>query len=126
MRSPRVLPQFAQRYPVGSQTGTGPSQALPGDRDVVPPDDSWIVERQRGVYQEVVKPERLVFTYAFEDDTGRPIHQTVVTVTFADERGRTRLTLYQATFESVSARDDHVLGWTEALEHLAEYLTRAT
>jgi hypothetical protein len=49
----------------------------------------------------------------------------VVTVTFAEEGGRTRLTLHQAIFESVSARDDHVRGWTEALEHLAEYLMRA-
>jgi uncharacterized protein YndB with AHSA1/START domain len=71
-----------------------------------------------------VKPERLVFTYAFEDDAGRPLHQTLVTLAFADEGGRTKLTLHQAIFENVSVRDDHVRGWTEALEHLAEYLVR--
>jgi uncharacterized protein YndB with AHSA1/START domain len=71
-----------------------------------------------------VKPERLVFTYAFEDDAGRPVHQTVVTVSFVDDGGRTKLTLRQAIFETVSARDDHVRGWTEALEHLVEYLRR--
>jgi hypothetical protein len=49
----------------------------------------------------------------------------MVTMTFADERGRTKLTSPQAIFESVSARDDHVRGWTEALEHLEEYLMRA-
>jgi uncharacterized protein YndB with AHSA1/START domain len=71
-----------------------------------------------------VKPERLVFTYAFEDDAGRSLHQTVVTLTFTDEAGRTKLTLHQAIFENVPARDDHVRGWTEALEHLAEHLMR--
>jgi uncharacterized protein YndB with AHSA1/START domain len=74
------------------------------------------------VYQEVLKPERLVFTYGFEDDTGGLLHQTIVTINFADERGRTRLTLHQAIFESVSARDDHVRGWSEALDQLADHL----
>ena len=122
MRSPKVLPQFAHRYP--TETGPGLSQPRHSGADVAARDNSWIVERQRGVYQEVVKPERLVFTYAFEDDAGRPLHQTVVTVTFADEGGRTKLTLHQAIFENVSARDDHVRGWTEALGHLVEYLLR--
>jgi uncharacterized protein YndB with AHSA1/START domain len=85
----------------------------------------WIVERQRGVYQEFVKPERLVFTYTFEDNTGRPLHQTVVTLSFTDEAGKTKLTLRQAIFESVSSRDDHVRGWTEALDHLSKYLLRS-
>jgi uncharacterized protein YndB with AHSA1/START domain len=122
MRSPKVLPQFAHRYP--SEPGPGLSRPRHSGADVAARDNSWIVERQRGVYQEVVKPERLVFTYAFEDDEGRPLHQTVVTVTFVDQGGRTKLTLHQAIFESVSARDDHVGGWIEALEHLVEYLMR--
>lgn len=84
-------------------------------------DNHW----QQGVYREIVEPERLVFTYAFEDATGKPGHETLVTVTFADEGGRTRLTLHQAVFESVTVRDEHVGGWTEALDHLAEYLAAA-
>jgi len=123
MRSSRALPQFAHRYP--TETGPGPSQSSEAGAHVAAGDHSWIVERQRGVYQEVVKPERLVFTYAFEDDAGRALHQTVVTLTFADEGSQTKLTLHQAIFESVSARDDHVRGWTEALQHLVEHLSRA-
>jgi uncharacterized protein YndB with AHSA1/START domain len=124
MRTPRVLPQFVNRYPIGSEAVPALSQQGPNDRDVAAQEHEWIIERQRGIYQEVVKPERLVFTYAFEDNAGRPLHRTVVTVAFADEKGRTKLTLHQAIFESVTARDDHVRGWTEALEHLAEYLMR--
>jgi uncharacterized protein YndB with AHSA1/START domain len=108
MRTPKMLPQFAHRYPVET-SGDGQS----------------IVEKQRGVYQEVRKPERLTFTYAFEDGTGQPSHKMVVTLTFADQDGRTRLTLHQAVFESIQARDDHARGWTEALGSLAEYLTRS-
>jgi uncharacterized protein YndB with AHSA1/START domain len=122
MQSPRVLPQFAGRYPINSETKRALPQQHQSSRDDAADEQEWIVERQRGIYQEVVRPERLVFTYAFEDDAGRPLHQTTVTISFADEGGRTRLTLRQTLFESVTARDDHVLGWSEALEHLAEHL----
>jgi uncharacterized protein YndB with AHSA1/START domain len=122
MRSPRVLPHFARRYPISSETGPARSREREGVSEIAAHEHEWIIERQRGVYREVVKPERLVFTYAFEDEAGRSLHQTVITASFADEGGRTKLTLHQAIFESVSARDDHVHGWTEALEHLAEYV----
>ena len=125
MRSPKVHPQFVHRYPIDPETAPVLSQPRQSGRDVAACDHQWIIERQRGVYQEVVKPERLVFTYAFEDEAGQPIHQTVVTVSFADDGGRTKLTLHQAIFEAVSVRDDHVRGWTEALEHLVGYLMRA-
>ena len=41
-------------------------------------------DRQQGVFREIVEPERLVFTYAFENEAGKPGHQTIVTVTFTD------------------------------------------
>jgi len=39
-----------------------------------------------------------------------------------DIGGKTRLTLHQALFESVTARDGHQFGWNSALDCLAEYL----
>ena len=39
--------------------------------------------------------------------TGKPGHETLVTVTFADEDGKTRLTFQQAVFKSVEDRDSH-------------------
>lgn len=84
-------------------------------------DDHWL----RGAYREVVEPERLVFTWAWEGDGGKPGHETVLTVTFEERGARTRLTLHQAVFESASARDAHRGGWTSGLECLAEYLAAA-
>ena len=81
--------------------------------------------RKRGVYREIVAPERLIFTYASEDAEGNRGHETLVTVTFADFGGKTRLTLHQAVFESVAARDAHQGGWTSCLERFAEYLANA-
>jgi uncharacterized protein YndB with AHSA1/START domain len=77
---------------------------------------------RRGLYREVMPPERLVFTFAWEDANGNPGHEMVVTVTFADLGGKTRLTLHQAVFETVAARDDHQRGWSSCLERFAEYL----
>ena len=78
-----------------------------------------------GVYREIVEPERLVFTYAFEDATGKPGHETLVTVTFVEHDGKTKLTMHQAIFESVTVRDAHGRGWIETLDRLAAYLAKA-
>lgn len=78
--------------------------------------------RKRGVYREIVEPERLVFTYASEDLDGDIGHETLVTVTFAEEAGKTRLTLRQVGFETVAACESHQGGWTSSLERFAEYL----
>ena len=83
--------------------------------------DHWL----RGVYREIVEPERLVFTWAWEDTEGKPGHETVLTVSFAEHGAKTKLTLHQAVFESVTARDAHQSGWTSGLDCLAEYLARA-
>ena len=78
----------------------------------------------QGVYREIVEPERLVCTWAWEDAEGRPAHETLLTVTFAEQGAKTKLTLHQAVFESVAARDAHQGGWTSGLDRLAEYLAK--
>ena len=80
--------------------------------------------RKHGVYREIVEPERLVFTFAWEDAEGKPGHETAVTVTLAEYGAKTKLTLHQAVFETVTARDLHQGGWASALECLAEYLAQ--
>jgi hypothetical protein len=63
-----------------------------------------------------------VFTFAWEDVEGKPSHQTLVTVTFAERGDKTELTLHQAVFETVEARDSHRRGWTSTLQRFAEHL----
>ncbi|HUN40303.1 MAG TPA: SRPBCC domain-containing protein [Acetobacteraceae bacterium] len=76
---------------------------------------------KRGVYQEVIPPERLVFTYAWEDADGNPGHEMRITVTFQPRGAQTLLSLYQTGFESVPARDSHRDGWTSCFERFAEF-----
>ena len=80
--------------------------------------DHWL----RGVYREIVEPERLVCTWAWEDAEGKPGHETLLTVTFAEHGAKTKLTLHQALFETVTARNRHQEDWASALDRLAEYL----
>ena len=74
-----------------------------------------------GVFREVVPPERLVFTFAWEEDGERGL-ETVVTVTFAERGGRTRMTFRQAPFRSAGERDGHAGGWTSCFDRLTEHL----
>lgn len=83
--------------------------------------DHWV----QGVYREIAEPERLVFTHAWEDANGKPKQETLVTVTFAKQDGKTKLTFHQAIFESVEGRDSHRSGWSESLDRLEEYLAKA-
>jgi uncharacterized protein YndB with AHSA1/START domain len=75
-----------------------------------------------GVYREIVEPERLVFTHAWEGEDGRPGPETVVTVTFEDRGNRTEMRFHQAFFETTASRDGHRSGWSESFQRLAEHL----
>lgn len=74
-----------------------------------------------GTYREVVAPERLVFTFAWETDDVAG-EQTVVTVQLADLAGKTELTFHQTTFDDVADRDSHRRGWASSFDKLAESL----
>lgn len=78
-----------------------------------------------GVYREIVHPERLVFTFAWDEPDGSRGHDTVVTVTFADRDGKTEMTFHQAVFRTVEARDNHESGWAETFADLVDHLGEA-
>ncbi len=81
-------------------------------------DDHWM----RGTYREVVAPEKLVFTHAWEDANGQPGPETLVTVTFAEQGERTEMQFRQTGFDSDAARDMHRTRWSETFDRLADHL----
>jgi uncharacterized protein YndB with AHSA1/START domain len=99
--------------------------------DVRPGGGYWFVmrapdgtdHRKRGVYREIVAPERIVFTFAWVDAAGHSGRETLITVTLEDVGGKTRLTLRQSGFDAAEWRDSHVTGWTSCLERFAAYMT---
>jgi uncharacterized protein YndB with AHSA1/START domain len=90
------------------------------------------------VYREIVEPERIVFTDFFVDEEGNPVpatyygmspdwpQETLVTVTFAEHEGKTKLTLQHALGSvPASERDMCQQGWSESLDKLAGDLAKA-
>lgn len=83
-------------------------------------EDYW----QRGTYREIDAPERIVFSFAWEEPEGSsPL--TFVTVTF-EEKGpeQTLLTFRQTGFPTLEARDSHQGGWGEVLDRFELQLGR--
>ena len=82
-------------------------------------DDHWT----QGIYREIDEPRRLVMVGSWADAQGNPTRpEATLTLTFEDVGGKTKMTLHQALFESVTARDEHQGGWTSSFVRLAEYL----
>ncbi|MEM1201417.1 MAG: SRPBCC domain-containing protein [Pseudomonadota bacterium] len=76
-----------------------------------------------GEYLEIVKDERLAFTWAW---AGTPDRVSKVTIDLADQGGATLLTLTHTQFFDEAARDRHKLGWSACLEKLGPYLEAET
>ncbi len=82
-----------------------------------------------GVVSELLAPERFVFvTTAFPDSDGVPQIEVLNIVTFADESGKTRMTLRALVMrgtpdvaESLAGMEQ---GWNESLDKLEEELAR--
>src|SRR5579863_6094272 len=79
-----------------------------------------------GVYREIAKGEKLVFTNIATDKDGNPILDGLTSVTFADEGGKTKLTLKTRATAVVGYAAEYLkgmeMGWTMSLEKLGDEL----
>lgn len=73
------------------------------------------------VYRQITPPSSIAFTFAWEEPDAL---ETLVTVTFAAESGKTRMTFVQTPFASVESRDSHTEGWSECFERLGAYIAK--
>jgi uncharacterized protein YndB with AHSA1/START domain len=101
-----------------------------GPKDTEYDKDFW----STGVYREIVKPERIVATDSFADDKGNVVPgshygmpddfplEMLVTVTFEDIGGKTRMTLRHAGMPAGEMADGAGQGWNESFDKLDELL----
>jgi uncharacterized protein YndB with AHSA1/START domain len=75
-----------------------------------------------GKFREVVPMERLVYTWAWRGEDGKPGHETLITVTFKSVGSKTELTLRHEGFETKESRDNHDIGWKGCFDKLEELL----
>ncbi|TLZ73408.1 MAG: hypothetical protein E6K14_05465 [Methanobacteriota archaeon] len=91
-----------------------------------------------GVYREIVPTEKIVATDSFADSEGNVVRashygfaadfppELLLTVTFEDLGGKTKMTLRHAGFPAGPDREGAVQGWTESLEKLAATLSETS
>jgi uncharacterized protein YndB with AHSA1/START domain len=81
-----------------------------------------------GVIREIVAPERLVFTSVAMDGDGKRLLEGVTTVTFAEQGGKTKLTLQTRMVGLVAdaARklEGMEAGWTQSIDRLEAHVAR--
>jgi uncharacterized protein YndB with AHSA1/START domain/uncharacterized glyoxalase superfamily protein PhnB len=91
--------------------------------------DYW----SKGIYKEIIIPERLVLTDSFADEKGNTVPasyyglspdfplEALVTITFAEDGGKTKLTLRYLGIPADDF-DNAKTGWNESLDKLADFL----
>ena len=87
-----------------------------------------------GVYREIVELERIVYTDSFADEKGTPVPPShygisgdwpaefLVTLTFEEHEGKTKMTLRHAGIQAGEMSDLAEAGWNESFDKLAESL----
>jgi uncharacterized protein YndB with AHSA1/START domain len=91
-----------------------------------------------GVYQEIVVPERIVCTDSFADADGNVVPashygmtgdvptEMLITVTFEDQGGKTKMTLRHEGLPAGEHQTGANQGWNESFDKLADYLKAAS
>ncbi|MDB5076136.1 MAG: Activator of Hsp90 ATPase 1 family protein [Chloroflexi bacterium] len=73
-----------------------------------------------GRYLELRTPEKLVYSWVWE---GADSPETIVTAEFHCMGSRTEVVLRHAHFADEGERDNHVQGWNDCLDRLAELVS---
>ncbi|MCK5777857.1 MAG: SRPBCC domain-containing protein [Rhodospirillales bacterium] len=76
-----------------------------------------------GKYLEIDEPERVSFTWDWEN--GGLGTETVVTVTLEEVDGKTEMTMVHTLFDTTELRDLHGEGWGRSFARLDAYLPEA-
>jgi uncharacterized protein YndB with AHSA1/START domain len=77
---------------------------------------------QGGEYHEVREPERLAFTFYWDQDDGSRGPETLVEIDFVEQGRKTLMIFRQGVFNTSSNRDGHGHGWNSTFDRLADHL----
>jgi uncharacterized protein YndB with AHSA1/START domain len=77
-----------------------------------------------GRFREIVPQQKLVYTWAWRGEDGKPGRETLVTVTFRAVGQKTELTLRHEGFETRESRDNHTMGWNGCFDKLESFLAK--
>ncbi|MBX7146340.1 MAG: SRPBCC domain-containing protein [Alphaproteobacteria bacterium] len=90
----------------------------------------------KGVYQEIIVPEKIVYTSTIVDKNGNSVspvdvgmdkdwpRETLITVHFDDMKSKTKITLSQTVLESLAKRTGAYPSWVEMFDRLFDILIK--
>jgi uncharacterized protein YndB with AHSA1/START domain len=80
----------------------------------------------KGIFTEIIEPERIVFTNVKEGDHGEEQLEVLNTVTFTEENGKTKMTLratvVKSTPEACGSVEGMNVGWNQSIDRFADLL----
>jgi len=81
----------------------------------------------KGSFREIVSPEWIVFTMTPLDEEGNPLFETHNTITFDDEKGKTKLTVHAVVTRITEKAAPYLAGmeegWKQTLARLGKNIT---
>lgn len=80
--------------------------------------DAGTLHTVSGEYREVRRPERLVYSWCWEEAQGRSGHVSTVTVEFRQHGEHTTVVLEHSDLQTPESRERHEQGWEACLEAL--------
>jgi|ERR1017187_8012189 uncharacterized protein YndB with AHSA1/START domain len=78
------------------------------------------VHRLAGTYREIKPPEKIVFTWRWEQDPNA--YDSLVTVEFRDLGQSTEIALHHEQFPNVEECEKHNQGWNGCFDQFVKYL----
>ncbi len=76
----------------------------------------------KGVYREITPPEKLSYSWIWEEDTPEEEHETLLTIEFNDLGEETEVVFTHENLASAESRDRHTEGWNQVLDKLTAHL----
>jgi len=73
----------------------------------------------KGIYRDIVAPERLVCTWQWEEDDPKDELETLVTLEFHERGPKTEVVLKHERLRDAESRARHEHGWSDAFDNLA-------
>lgn len=81
----------------------------------------------KGVFEEIIEPERLVFISSALDEKGNSMFDILNTVTLAEHAGKTSLTLQARVVKATASAPQYLkgmeMGWSQSLDRLGAHLS---
>jgi uncharacterized protein YndB with AHSA1/START domain len=74
-----------------------------------------------GVYTEIKRPNRLAFTWAWDDED----RETLIEIEFEESDGKTKVRFTHSNLRDEERARDHEEGWTTCFDNLERALTAA-